>query len=53
MFETLGGDAVDCFYVCNPSGSPVDPDQRTRVDEALVTATVGDAGEVRRVDTPG
>jgi [protein-PII] uridylyltransferase len=51
--ETLGGDAVDCFYVCNPSGSPVDPDQRTRVDHALVTATVGDAGEVRRVDTPG
>ena len=22
--ETLGGDAVDSFYVCNPSGSPVD-----------------------------
>ena len=51
--ETLGGDAVDSFYVCNPSGSPVDPDQRTRVDQALVTATVGNAGEVRGIDTPG
>jgi [protein-PII] uridylyltransferase len=39
--ETLGGDAVDCFYVCNPSGSPVDADQRRRVDEALVAATAG------------
>ena len=26
--ETLGADAVDSFYVCNPSGSPVDPEQR-------------------------
>jgi [protein-PII] uridylyltransferase len=39
--ETLGADAVDCFYVCNPSGSPVDADQRRRVDEALVAATEG------------
>ncbi|MCU1667456.1 MAG: UTP-GlnB uridylyltransferase, GlnD [Blastococcus sp.] len=39
--ETLGGDAVDCFYVCNPSGSPVDADQRQRVEAALVTATRG------------
>jgi [protein-PII] uridylyltransferase len=39
--ETLGGDAVDCFYVCNPSGSPVDADQRRRVDEALTAATAG------------
>jgi [protein-PII] uridylyltransferase len=53
--ETLGADAVDCFYVCNPSGSPVDPDQRARVDEALVAATlgVGASGELRRADTPG
>jgi [protein-PII] uridylyltransferase len=53
--ETLGGDAVDCFYVCNPSGSPVDRDQRARVDEALVAATLGRgaAGELRRADTPG
>jgi [protein-PII] uridylyltransferase len=25
--------------VCNPSGSPVDPEQRQRVDRALVAAT--------------
>jgi [protein-PII] uridylyltransferase len=53
--ETLGADAVDCFYVCNPSGSPVEPAQRARVDEALVAATVGSsaAGELRKADTPG
>ncbi|HEY4605221.1 MAG TPA: [protein-PII] uridylyltransferase [Blastococcus sp.] len=53
--ETLGGDAVDSFYVCNPSGSPVDPDQRARVDDALVAATIGTgtAGDLRRADTPG
>ena len=26
--ETLGADAVDSFYVCNPSGTPVDAEQR-------------------------
>ncbi|MBN1096327.1 [Blastococcus sp. TML/C7B] len=36
--ETLGADAVDCFYVANPSGDPVDPEQRRRVDAALVGA---------------
>jgi [protein-PII] uridylyltransferase len=53
--ETLGADAVDCFYVCNPSGSPVEPDQRARVDEALVAATlgVGAPEELRKADTPG
>lgn len=53
--ETLGADAVDCFYVCNPSGSPVDPEQRRQVDDALVCATVGVGadGELRRADTPG
>jgi len=53
--ETLGADAVDCFYVCNPSGSPVEPGQRARVDEALVAATLGTgvAGEPRTADTPG
>jgi [protein-PII] uridylyltransferase len=53
--ETLGGDAVDSFYVHNPSGSPVDAEQRARVDEALVAATlgVGAAGERRKADTPG
>ncbi|MDK3257744.1 [protein-PII] uridylyltransferase [Blastococcus capsensis] len=50
--ETLGGDAVDCFYVANPSGSPVDPRQRERVDAALVAATRG--GVVPPApDTPG
>ena len=39
--ETLGADAVDCFYVCNPSGSPVDVGQRCRVDAALVAAARG------------
>ena len=49
------GDAVDCFYVCNPSGSPVEPEQRARVDEALVAATVGPtvAEGLRKADTPG
>jgi [protein-PII] uridylyltransferase len=56
--ETLGGDAVDCFYVCNPSGSPVDADQRQRVEAALVTATRGtqevehDAAVPVGTDTP-
>ncbi len=36
--ETLGGDVVDCFYVANPSGDPVDPGQRRRVDAALLAA---------------
>ncbi|MGY1754347.1 [protein-PII] uridylyltransferase [Blastococcus sp. SYSU D01042] len=36
--ETLGADAVDCFYVANPSGDPVDVEQRRRVDAALVGA---------------
>ena len=53
--ETLGADAVDCFYVCNPSGSPVEPGQRARVDEALLAATrgTGVAEELRKADTPG
>ncbi|TQN41840.1 UTP--GlnB (protein PII) uridylyltransferase GlnD [Blastococcus colisei] len=53
--ETLGADAVDCFYVCNPSGSPVEPEQRRRVDDALVSATVGVgvAGGFGKADTPG
>jgi [protein-PII] uridylyltransferase len=55
LIETLGADAVDCFYVCNPSGSPVEPEQRRRVDEALVAATLGAGAteSARTVDTPG
>jgi [protein-PII] uridylyltransferase len=57
--ETLGGDAVDSFYVCNPSGSPVDPEQRRRVDAALTAATRAAADPAHsvpaggRADTPG
>jgi [protein-PII] uridylyltransferase len=55
--ETLGADAVDSFYVANPSGEPVDPDQRGRVDQALVAATRGAADQealpAGRADTPG
>jgi [protein-PII] uridylyltransferase len=50
--ETLGADAVDCFYVANPSGSPVDAEQRRRVDEALVAATRGTSAPPA-ADTPG
>jgi [protein-PII] uridylyltransferase len=53
--ETLGGDAVDCFYVCNPSGTPVDAEQRARIDAAL-TAVAGGQGApepARTGDTPG
>jgi [protein-PII] uridylyltransferase len=49
--ETLGGDAVDCFYVANPSGTPVDQGQRERVDAALAAATRGVAVPVGP-DTP-
>ncbi len=54
LIETLGADAVDCFYVCNPSGSPVEPEQRRRVDDALEAATLGAAADpVGTADTPG
>jgi [protein-PII] uridylyltransferase len=53
--ETLGGDAVDSFYVCNPSGAPIDDDQRRRVDAALVAATGAghDPAVGGKRDTPG
>jgi [protein-PII] uridylyltransferase len=55
--ETLGGDAVDSFYVCNPSGTPIDDAQRDRVEAALVEATGGpalhDAAIEGKRDTPG
>jgi [protein-PII] uridylyltransferase len=41
--ETLGGDAVDSFYVCSPGGSPLDAGQRARVEQALVAAATGAA----------
>ncbi|MGR7023427.1 [protein-PII] uridylyltransferase [Geodermatophilus sp. URMC 62] len=39
--ETLGADAADYFYVCNPAGRPIDAGQRARVEAALVAATRG------------
>ena len=51
MFETLGADAVDSFYVCNPSGSPLDAGQRAQVEATLVAATRG-APAPSAVDTP-
>jgi [protein-PII] uridylyltransferase len=41
--ETLGGDAVDAFYVADPAGTPIDPAQRQRAEQALVAAARGDA----------
>jgi [protein-PII] uridylyltransferase len=41
--ETLGADAVDAFYVSDPSGTPIDPGQRERAERALVAAVRGDA----------
>jgi [protein-PII] uridylyltransferase len=54
--ETLGADAVDSFYVCNPSGTPVDAEQRERVDAALAAVTRGAPApgpQRRTADTPG
>jgi [protein-PII] uridylyltransferase len=56
--ETLGADAVDSFYVCDPSGFPVEAERRDRVDAALVAATVtGEPVHTGRAqgatDTPG
>jgi [protein-PII] uridylyltransferase len=43
--ETLGADAVDAFYVCDPGGTPIDPVQRQRAEQALVAAACGEAPE--------
>ncbi|MCW2636132.1 MAG: glnD [Blastococcus sp.] len=56
--ETLGADAVDSFYVCDPSGFPVEAERRVRVDAALVAATGGGepvhTGHAQgATDTPG
>jgi [protein-PII] uridylyltransferase len=56
--ETLGADAVDSFYVANPSGTPVEAAQRFRVESALVAATRGGervhTGRTQSAtDTPG
>ncbi|QXG76914.1 [protein-PII] uridylyltransferase [Modestobacter sp. L9-4] len=41
--ETLGGDAVDAFYVSDPAGTAIDPAQREQAERALVAAAGGDA----------
>ena len=55
--ETLGGDAVDSFYVRNPSGRPIDADQRAAAEGALLSAARGTAPDPspapRAADTPG
>jgi [protein-PII] uridylyltransferase len=42
--ETLGADAVDSFYVTDPTGTAIDAEQRRRVETALRTAARGGAG---------
>jgi [protein-PII] uridylyltransferase len=53
--ETLGGDAVDSFYVCTPSGTPLDAAQRRRIERALIAAATGAEQVPAGVpgDTPG
>ncbi|HEX2074449.1 MAG TPA: [protein-PII] uridylyltransferase [Geodermatophilus sp.] len=55
--ETLGADAADYFYVANPSGTPIDAQQRARVESALVAATRGAVPDpvigTAPQDTPG
>ncbi|MGY1785872.1 [protein-PII] uridylyltransferase [Geodermatophilus sp. SYSU D00698] len=53
--ETLGADAADYFYVCNPAGCPIDAGQRARVEAALVAAARGAVPDPARTggDTPG
>ena len=41
--ETLGADAVDAFYLADPSGTPVDEGQRERAARALLAAASGAA----------
>ncbi|WP_369253806.1 [protein-PII] uridylyltransferase [Geodermatophilus amargosae] len=53
--ETLGADAADYFYVCNPAGCPIDAEQRARVEAALAAASRGavpDPAHSGRSDTP-
>ncbi len=43
--ETLGADAVDAFYLADPSGTPVDAGQRERAARALLAAASGSTPE--------
>jgi [protein-PII] uridylyltransferase len=44
--ETFGADAADSFYVVNPSGVPIDAEQRSRVEAALLQAARGAPADV-------
>jgi [protein-PII] uridylyltransferase len=53
--ETLGADAVDAFYVCDTSGSPIDGGQRALAERALVAAAGGEAPDpaaIGKADAP-
>ena len=53
--ETLGGDAVDAFYVCDHSGAPIGTGQRVRAEQALLAAAGGEAPDPAawgKADTP-
>ena len=53
--ETLGADAVDAFYVRDPSGAPLDAGGRERAERALVAAARGAAPDPvawGKADTP-
>jgi [protein-PII] uridylyltransferase len=53
--ETLGADALDSFYVCDPGGTGMDADRRREVEAALIAAAGGEAGPGAsgKGDTPG
>jgi [protein-PII] uridylyltransferase len=51
--ETLGADAVDSFYVCSPSGAPLDAAQRARVELALIEAATGAVAAPVPAGAPG
>jgi [protein-PII] uridylyltransferase len=39
--ETLGADALDSFYVCDPAGRAMSPERRRRLEAALIAAARG------------
>ncbi len=39
--ETLGADALDSFYVCDPAGTAMSPERRRRLEVALTAAARG------------
>ncbi|RFU19953.1 [protein-PII] uridylyltransferase [Geodermatophilus marinus] len=53
--ETLGADAADHFYVTDASGTPIDGEQRARVEAALAAAARGAVPDPvpGGADTPG